>query len=234
MAEEPKRNIWAAVAIVAGIIVFFIVIIGLVIYRQNSKTAGSNQAASATVKKSSIDTKDTNIAQKETPSITESKEDEEKYKGWQTYENQSWAIFVRYPAGWTKTETPGSLSLTFLGPPTPAGGVVLNECAFGIFIEDVPASMTLDAYMHAAQSEPLGGGNVVEETDTSVGENPALKVVDTYTEVGAPWKRFRIWTIKGGHAYTFSYRASVNYGGTNYYTTNSATADMILGSVIIS
>ncbi len=230
--EEPKRNIRMALAIAAGIIIFFAVIIGLVAVRMNSKSADQDKTATTTAKKSTNASEDTNINQKTTPSISQSAEDAEKYKGWQTYENQSWKVFLRYPAGWSKTETSGSLSVIFLGPPTP-GGVILNECAFGIFIEDVPAGSTLDAYVQAAQAEPMGGGTVAEKTDTSIGENPAIKVVDTYSDVGAPWKRLRIWTIKNGRAYTFSYTASVNYGGADYYTLHSATADMILASVII-
>lgn len=229
---EPKRNIWAAVATAAGIIVFFIVIIGLVAYRLNSKTPTDNKASSTVVEKSSTDTTGPNIAPKEDNSIKPPVEDEEKYKGWQTYENQSWAIFFRYPAEWTKTEVSGSLDVTVLGPPTP-GGAVLNECAVGVFIEDVPESMTVGEYEQAERSEPSPGSNVLEATYTSVGPSEALKVIDTYTDNGAPWKRQRILTIKNERAYTFSYKASINYGGTDYYTIHSATADMILASVII-
>ncbi len=231
--KEPKRNIWVAVALASGVIVFFVVIVGLVIYRTNSKTTDASKTATTTAKKNTT-TSDTNINQKSTPSIKQSAEDAEKYKGWQTYENQSWRIFSRYPPGWTKTEAKGSLNVTFLGPPTAAGGVILNECAFSIFVEEVPAGMTLEAYVQAARSAPLGGGAAAEETETSIGESPAIKVVDTYVDVGAPWKRQRIWTIKNGRAYTFSYTASTNYGGTNFYTLHSGTADMILASVIIS
>ncbi|MFA5867150.1 MAG: hypothetical protein WC891_04185 [Actinomycetota bacterium] len=229
---ERKRNIWMALAIAAGVIVFFMVIVGLVAVRLNSKSTDQSQTATTTTKKSTTTTDDTNINQKSTPSITQSAEDAEKYKGWQTYENQSWRVFVRFPAGWTKTETSGSLNVVFLGPPT-AGGVILNECVFGIFVKEVPAGTTLDSYVHTAQTQPMGGGTVAEQMETSVGESPAVKIMDTYSDVGAPWKRLRIWTIKNGRAYTFSYTASINYGGTDYYTLHSATADMILASVII-
>jgi hypothetical protein len=231
--QQPKRKIWPALALFGGILVFFGVIIGLVMWRTNSKTATTGLTTSSATSKSKTSTKKTNITQKETPSITQSKEDEEKYKGWQTYQNQSWAIFVRYPAGWTKTETTASLHVTILGPATPAGGVILNECAFSIFVEDVPDTMTLENYVAAARAAPLGGGSVVEQTDTSIGDSTALKVIDTYADVGAPWKRLRVWTIKNGRAYTFTFAASVNYGGVDYYAMHSATADMILASVII-
>jgi hypothetical protein len=231
--REPKRNVGAALAIIIGVIVFFVVIVGLVYYRVNSLTTGGKPASSEVVKKAAKAKKDTNIAQKEAPSITQSADDKLKYKGWQTYENMDWAIYARYPEGWTMTETIGSLNVVFLGPPTPAGGTILNECTFGIFIEDVTDDMVLEDYVAAARSEPMGGGSAIYETDTSVGEYAALKVVDTYSDVGAPWKRQRIWTIKNGRAYTFSFRASINYGGIDYYTMHSSTADMIMDSVII-
>jgi hypothetical protein len=232
--REQKRSIWPAAALIAGIVIFFVVVVGLVAFRTSPKTPSGSQTTAAKTSKSTTDPNNPNIVQKETPSSAPSKEDEEKYKGWQTYENQTWAILARYPAEWTKTETSGNPSVTFLGPPTPAGGVILNECSVSISFDEIPAGMTLNAYMNAARSKPLGGGAMVEETETSIGDSAALKVVDTYTDIGVPWKRLRIWTIKNGRGYTFNFSASINYGGTDYYTIHSTMADMILASVVIS
>lgn len=230
MAEQPeKRKILPVIAIVAAILIFVAAIIGLAMYRLNSKTPAA-QTAGSSVKPAPK--KETNITTT-LPKPKRPAEDDIIYKGWQTYENAAWKIYARYPPEWTKTETTGSLRVTFLGPSMPGTGVILNECSFGIFIEDVPSGTTLEDYVAAARAQPQGGGGVVTETDTSIGESSAFKVIDTYADVGAPWKRMRVWTIKDGKAYTFSYAASTNYATVDYYTIHSGEADMILESVFL-
>lgn len=235
-SEEKRKNrkIWPVFAIIAAILIFVALVVGVAIYRLNSTAA--TQTASVTVDEtdSSTETKDTNISQKGKPPKTkQSADDEIIYKGWKAYDSAIRKVYARYPAGWTMTETAGSPHVTFLGPPLAAGGVVSNECVFSIYIENVPADTTLEEYIVDARAAPQGGGAVVSETDTSISESTAFKVIDTYADVGLPWRRLRVWTIKNSRAYTFTFVASINYGSIDYYSDHASEADMILASVFI-
>lgn len=156
---------------------------------------------------------------------------EDKYKGWQTYTNQTYKITARYPAGWTYEETQGSSHVTFLGPETT--GVITRECAFSIFVEDVAPGTSLNNYVDTALNEPMGKGTVVEEGATTIAGNAAFKVVDTYTDVGHKWQRLRVYTIKNNLAFTFQYSASTNYNGSDYYAMHLAKAELWLASISI-
>ncbi len=201
------------------------------IYRQNSTTSSLKKTADAKdktkVKGTSGTTTDTAAGD------TANTETSDKYAGWQTYSNQTWAVKARYPSGWTFEETSGSLHVTFLGPPTPPGGVILNECAFRIFVEDFTGPGNLADYVAAARAEPQGGGTVVEDGPTTIWGNSAHKGVDTFYEVGHNWKRLRVWTLKNGKAYTFTFEASTAYNGTDYYALHLPTAELMLASVTI-
>lgn len=155
------------------------------------------------------------------------------FEGWQKYSSKAWGVSARFPAGWTTTETTGSLSVIFLGPPTPAGGVILNECSYSIFVEDVSASMGLEAYSTAARTAPQGAGDINKQIDTSIDGNEAIQIEDTYVEAGQPWKRLRTWTIKNNKAYTLTYAASINYNKVNYYIMHESEAEQIESSIVI-
>lgn len=131
------------------------------------------------------------------------------------------------------TETSGSLLVTFTGPAMPPGSVIQNECTFSIFVEDLPAATGLDEYISAARSAPLGGGDITSQIDTTIDSNPAIEIVDTYVDIGQPWKRSRVWTIKNGRAYTFTYAADLNYNAIDYYTMHDTEAYQIKASIVI-
>lgn len=230
---EKKRNIWVPLGLFLAIVIFMAAVFGLVAYRMKNKT--SSTKTTKTTASASKKTKESSIIQKQKPKPKTPAEDVEKYKDWQTYENMTWALFLRYPQNWTKSETIGneSLSVTFLGPATPAGGVVLNESTVSVLVDKVPASTDLQDYVDQVKKEPLGVGTIIEERDTSIAETSGIKVVDSYSDVGQPWRRQRIWAIQDDFAYTFTYKASVNYGGVDYYAMHSAVADMIFASVIL-
>lgn len=157
---------------------------------------------------------------------------EDNYKGWQTYENKTYGISVKIPGGWTYMETSGSLHLAILGPAT-AGGVITHVCAFSVFVEDVSPGIAVEAYSDAAMKEPQGGGTLAEDGPMTMSGNMGRRVVDSYQEVGHPWKRLRIWTVKNNKAYTFDYEASTNYESTDYYSMHLAIAELILASIVI-
>lgn len=158
---------------------------------------------------------------------------EENYKGWQTYENKTYRISMKIPNGWKYLETSGSLHLAILGPAT-AGGVITHVCAFSVYVEDVNRGTTTETYSDGAMKEQQNNGTVAEDEPATISGNPARRVVSSYQEVGYPWKRLCVWTVKNNKAYTFDYQASTDYKSTDYYSTHLATAELILASIVIN
>jgi hypothetical protein len=79
----------------------------------------------------------------------------------------------------------------------------------------------------------MGSGEIISNIDTSIDGNPATQIVESYVDMGQPWKRIRIWTIKGGRVYTLTYAASINYNKVDYYTMHDTEAAMIEASVLL-
>ena len=224
---ERKSKLGPIIAVVVLVLVMGGGVIFLLSPASDLSTETDSSAKKETAKTSA---KTSTATTKDEPIISE---EEGPYKGWQKYENKAWHIFVRYPAGWTLSETAGNLNAAFLGPAMAAGGVILNECVFSVFAEEAPAGTQLEAYIAAAKNAPMGGGTVSSTIETSIDSNPAIKIVDTYVDTGQPWKRTRIWTIKSGRVYTLTYAASINYNKVDYYTKHDTEAEMIVASVLL-
>ncbi|MFA5867332.1 MAG: hypothetical protein WC891_05145 [Actinomycetota bacterium] len=202
------------------------------VYWQNARSRESDRVISARISELANDNKEKKKTGAGTTDAKPVTSVEDKYSGWQTYKNKTYALSIKIPSGWTYMETSGSLHLSILGPAT-AGGVITHACAFSVFVEDVSPGTMIEAYSDAAMKEPQGSGTSIEDGPTTISGNPGRRVVDSYQEVGYPWKRLCVWTIKNNKAYTFDYQASTDYESTNYYSTHLATAELILASIVI-
>lgn len=230
MAEKKTSvGFWVIVAVLVTFIIASVGVGGGVYWWQNAQLKKVEKDLTKQITQLGKEIKRLREGAKSVPSET-SKVDQ--YQGWSTYSNQAYKVSIKYPPGWKCTEKEGSLYVTIAGPET-SGGVILNQCAFTISVEDLSGPTSLNDYVDEAQSEPLGGGNVVEEGSTTLDDNPAYKVIDTYRDVGHDWKRMRVWTIKNNKAYTFGYRAPTNYESTDYYSVHLGTAELMLQSIVI-
>jgi hypothetical protein len=231
---EKKASIGFRV-IVAILVTFIITSLGValgVYYWQNTQREKEKEDLTKQITQLEKEIKRLKEAAKNVPSRTPKTPKVDQYQGWLTYSNQTYKISIKYPPGWTYTEKERSLYVSIAGPET-SGGVILKQCAFTIFVEDLSGPTSLSDYVDEAQSEPQGGGPVVEEGPTTLDDNAAYKVIDTYYEVGHNWKRMRVWTIKNNKAYTLGYRAPTNYNSTDYYSVHLSTAELMLQSIVI-
>ncbi len=229
-AQEITKSQKVTVFILVAVIVVLLAVALVYVYRQ---LTSFDQVATP---KTTSATKKTAITQKKpvvTSKSASASDDEQRYKGWQTYSNHTWAISVRYPATWTKTETSGNLHVTFLGPAATPGGAILNECMFSVFVEDISALMKLQSYVDNARNKPMGTRPASDEILTSIDGNDAIEAEDTYVDAGLPYKKRQVWTIKNKRAYTFTYAASINYSSTDYYIMHITDAELIQNSITI-
>lgn len=231
MPKKMSKGFKVAAASLAALAVVLTAIVAIFIYNQNNelKKAESAKDEAGRYAKTNRDMS----SQGSNGGTSDGQTQADRYAGWQDYVSNTWAVSIKYPAGWTMKETSGSLYVSFSGPATPPGGVILAECSFAIAADDVDPGTTLDTFVTDAQEEPMGGGNVVSDTATSVDGNVARQVVDTYTDVGHPWKRLRVWTIKDGKGYTFIYWASTNYNSNDYYAAHLAEAEAMIASIVL-
>lgn len=202
------------------------------VYWQNARSRGNDKAAGARI---AVLEKANQAKRKTQAKSTDAKAQtaaEDKYIGWQEYKNKTYALSIKIPGSWTYMETSGSLHLAILGPAT-AGGVITHACAFSVYVEDVDPGTTTEGYSDAAMKEPQASGTTVEDGPATISGNPGRRVVAGYQEVGHPWKRLCVWTIKNNKAYTFDYQASTDYESTDYYSMHLATAELILTSIVI-
>ncbi len=218
--KENKASIIAAIAVTLTVLAII-----LAMYRLPSAikdtSAITNAATSTATKPVATDT-------------ASNPTDEGPYKGWQTYSNKTWGTTLLYPPNWTLTETVAdTLRAALLGPAMAAGSPYQNECTYTVFVETVPAAAKLEDYVAAARQAPQGGGDVTSQIETTLDSNPAIQVVDTYVEVGQPFKRTTLWTIKNRKVYTFTYAADLNYKGVDYYVMHDAEAYQITASITI-
>lgn len=231
-AKGMSKGFKIAISALICTSLIFAGIIGGLVYWQGARARENERATRARItalentirakKKSGANATDTN-----SQTVAEG-----NYKGWQAYKNKTYGISVKIPGGWTYMETSGSLHLAILGPAT-AGGVITHACAFSVYVEDVDPGTTTEGYSDAAMKEPQASGTTVEDGSATISGNPGRRVVAGYQEVGHPWKRLCVWTIKNNKAYTFDYQASTDYESTDYYSMHLAIAELILASIVI-
>lgn len=224
--EDGKKSKLTGILAIIGIL---IIVVALVIYFLPSAAKFGNSSTPTTKADTATTTEKKPAPPKDTP---ETDSDIGPYKGWQKYNNKDSGVTVRYPVGWTISETPGTMAAVFIGPPTP-GGAILNECTFAVSAESISSSVGLQEYVTAARLAPLGGGDITSQIDTSVDSNEAIEIVDTYVDAGFPWRRMRVWTNKNDKAYTFTYAASPNYNKADYYSAHIEDSQLILDSILI-
>ncbi len=231
-AKGMSKGFKITLAVLVGAILILAGITAGLAYWQNARAREDERATRARIAalENANRTKNTGAKTTDTKSQTTA---DNTYKGWQEYRNKTYAVSIKIPDGWTYMETSGSLHLAILGPAT-GGGVITHACAFNVLVEDVSPGTTVDAYSDAAMKEPQGGGTLVEDGPTTISGNPSRRVVSSYQEVGHPWKKLCVWTIKNNKAYTFDYQASTNYESTDFYAMHLATAELMLASIVIN
>jgi hypothetical protein len=115
--------------------------------------------------------------------------------------------------------------VTFFGPKTKGDSVITHEALVYIYVEEVAEGMSLDQYVNQSLNEPQGKGEISEQGPTTLDENEAYQVIDTFYEVGHYFKRKRVWSIFNGEAYTVGYEAE-----TSKYDTYFHLFDLMLDS----
>lgn len=144
----------------------------------------------------------TNAQQPETQAI-------ETPSGFLTYENSAAGIRITHPAEWNTRENVMGMTVAFLSPKeNPQDDFQEN---LNVYIEDISAQpMTLDGYFSLSVSglkQYITDYAEVESSPTTLGGEPARKLVFTGTQGTYSFKWMQIVTLKGNKAYVVTYTA---------------------------
>ena len=145
-----------------------------------------------------------------------------------SYENQQAGVKMKYPADWIKSETLEGAVVAFGAPKAKANLKMVENVS--LVVQDVTPDATLDKYTAAYEMERKrnpNGPRVAESRKTTLGGQPAQRIVCFATQNGMEIEFLQVWTIRKQKAYLLWYGASKET-----YANFSKEAEKIISSLM--
>ena len=145
-----------------------------------------------------------------------------------SYENKQAGAKLKYPADWIKSETLEGTVVAFGAPKARANLKMVENVA--LVVQDVTADATLDKYTAAYEKERKKSPNapkILESRKTTLGGQPAQRIVCLGTQGGLEIEFLQVWTIRKQKAYLLTYGSSKET-----YANFSKEAEKIISSLV--
>ena len=126
-----------------------------------------------------------------------------------SYENNKAGVKLKYPADWIKSETLEGTVVAFGAPKAKANLKMVENVS--LVVQDVTPDATLDKYTAAYEKErgkDPNGPKVAESRKSTLGGQPAQRIVCVSTQNGMEIEFLQVWTIRKQKAYLLTYGSS--------------------------
>ena len=145
-----------------------------------------------------------------------------------SYENSTAGVKLKYPADWIKSEAlPGAV--VAFGVPKEKANLKMVE-NISLTIQDLTPDATLDKYTAAYEKERKNnpdGPKVLESRKTTLGGQPAQRIVCVGMQNGMEIEFLQVWTIRKQKSYLITYGSSKET-----YAKFSQEAEKIISSLV--